>query len=506
MKSKLNLTFAKIAAVETMIDDNRSLYKALVTDAGDLLYVRPTDDIAARGLSQLAKVVKEHYPNCAPRREIGAMEYNEHLQSKERGKHKTAIGRIGKKQLGIADQILLELITRAASMKASDFFLDIWTEKQAFLRFKIYGFTHEIDTFDVDTARRLAVAMWRLSGTTEWNPAEACHCTFTAEVTLEGAAQPSEYRLRAASMIEAGRPGYLIACRLRDPGSVMPLDQAGYTAQQMQDIWMLNQAPGGLSVFSGPTDSGKSTSLTSMVAAMPTNMRKLEIADPVEVYLDHCTHVQLKKEKNSDNFDQIMATTVLVNPDFLLLQEIRDKRTAAAAISMAQQGKQVHSTLHSTTCAGVPSRLHDLGISLNLLGFKDFFCGMVSQNLVPLLCRDCALTQHRDPAEHRRHQQLFESSKLRYINPQGCAHCTLGVKGQTLVAEVYPLLRAGDRAYSLIRQGAFAELAEYMTLEVGVDSKHAMAADKIVEGLIDPIITARRIGYFDPKKAWNRSA
>jgi hypothetical protein len=74
------------------------------------------------------------------------------------------------------------------------------------------------------------------------------------------------------------------------------------------------------------------------------------------------------------------------------------------------------------------------------------------------------------------------------------------------VAEVYPLLRAGDRAYSLIRQGAFAELAEYMTLEVGVDSKHAMAADKIVEGLIDPIITARRIGYFEPKKAWNRSA
>jgi type II secretory ATPase GspE/PulE/Tfp pilus assembly ATPase PilB-like protein len=121
-------------------------------------------------------------------------------------------------------------------------------------------------------------------------------------------------------------------------------------------------------------------------------------------------------------------------------------------------------------------------------------------------CRDCALTKHRDPAEHRRHQQLFESSKLRYINPQGCAHCTRGVKGQTLVAEVCPLLRAGDRAYTLIRQGALAELAEYMTLEVGVDSKHAVAADKIVEGLIDPIITARRIGYFDSEKTWNRSA
>jgi type II secretory ATPase GspE/PulE/Tfp pilus assembly ATPase PilB-like protein len=116
------------------------------------------------------------------------------------------------------------------------------------------------------------------------------------------------------------------------------------------------------------------------------------------------------------------------------------------------------------------------------------------------------LTKHRDPAEHRRHQQLFESSKLRYINPQGCAHCTREFKGQTLVAEVYPLLRAGDRAYTLIRQGALAELAEYMTLEVGVDSKHAMVADKIVERLIDPIITARRIGYFDSEKTWNRSA
>ena len=246
MKTKLNLAFAKISAIEPMIDDNRSLYKALVTDDGDLLYVRPTDDIAARGLSQLAQVVKEHYPNCVPRREISAVEYNEHLQSKERGKHKTAIGRIGKKQLGIADQILLELITRAKSMKASDFFLDIWTEKQAFVRFKLYGFTHEIDTFDVDTARRLAVAMWRISGTTEWNPADTYHCTFTAEVTLEGAEVSTEYRLRAASMIESGRPGYLIACRLRDPDSVLPIDQAGYTSQQMQDIWMFNQAPGGV--------------------------------------------------------------------------------------------------------------------------------------------------------------------------------------------------------------------------------------------------------------------
>jgi type II secretory ATPase GspE/PulE/Tfp pilus assembly ATPase PilB-like protein len=111
-----------------------------------------------------------------------------------------------------------------------------------------------------------------------------------------------------------------------------------------------------------------------------------------------CTHVQLKKEKNSDNFDQLMATMVLVNSDFLLLQEIRDKRTAAAAISMALQGKQVHSTLHSTTFACVPSRLHDLGISLNLLGFKDFFCGMVSQNLVPRLRLDQALRSGRAPA------------------------------------------------------------------------------------------------------------
>ncbi len=74
MKTELNLSFANIAALETMTDDNRSLYKALITDTGDLLYVRPTDDIAARGLSQLAQAVKEHYPNCAPRREITAME------------------------------------------------------------------------------------------------------------------------------------------------------------------------------------------------------------------------------------------------------------------------------------------------------------------------------------------------------------------------------------------------------------------------------------------------
>ena len=166
---------------------------------------------------------------------------------------------------------------------------------------------------------------------------------------------------------------------------------------------------------------------------------------------------------------------------------------------MALQGKRVWSTIHANSCGSVPSRLEQFGLSLNDIGFKDFFTGVINQNLVPVLCKHCALKEHPDKALNDKYLKIFASKNLRYQNESGCKKCRNGMKGQTLVAEVYPLVRSGDLAYEYIRTSNWSALRLHMEDVIQIETKHQVAASRISEGTLDPLLTARRIGFFDPK-------
>ena len=174
------------------------------------------------------------------------------------------------------------------------------------------------------------------------------------------------------------------------------------------------------------------------------------------------------------------------------------------------KGKKSISTVHATTCAGVPPRLVDLGIPPQLIGFRDFFAGCVSQSLVPVLCPECAYEQHPEADTEAHYRELFDGAPLRYQRDDGCTACdSTGVVGQTLVAEVYPLVRTprpADEPYRLIREADYSGLVRYMSEEMDVQSKHEMAADKIVRGVICPLTTEDRIGYYTPGTPWGREA
>ena len=149
--------------------------------------------------------------------------------------------------------------------------------------------------------------------------------------------------------------------------------------------------------------------------------------------------------------------------------------------------------------AGVPSRLAELGVDLQLLGFREFFPGCASQNLVALLCPRCSVG-HEDIEGSWRYVEQFGAG-VRFTNSQGCDACSGGVIGQTVVAQVYPLLDddAGS-AYKYIRRGEFGRLDEYMRREHDVEDKHDIAAERIVRGEIDPADATRRIGLFGRDK------
>lgn len=389
---------------------------------------------------------------------------------------------------------LQTVLARAVESKASDLFIDVFREERlSRLSYKIFSYKRQVAEYDAETAIQLIRALWSKASNSNYEETAPCDCSFTFQRAGK------DYRIRANSLPDVRGPS--VVCRIRNPALVLLLSDCGYSKVQQQLIRRLSRLPGGLVLVSGETNSGKSTTLASLMQAMPSTRKIIEIADPVEVLMPHVTHVELNKnmEKADEHYARIQGAIVRQNPDTLVLGEIRDGITAKAAMSMAIQGKLVYSTLHTQSCLSAIPRLENLGVDAHLLGLKEFLGGIINQNLVPLICQACALPVAESDDTQKHYRALFGSG-IRFINPTGCTACSHGIVGQTLVAEVYPLgLDRSGKAHKLIAQRDLVALEHYMADAFGVQSKHEHAAEKIRKGLIDPVATENIIGEFQPQ-------
>ena len=378
------------------------------------------------------------------------------------------------------------VLAKAVEAGASDIYLDI-REQTAVLSFRIFGAIQRIEEFDVEIAKGVARGLWNRSRHSQWVESDPVDTAFTYH--HEG----HEYRIRGSSLKDTR--GNSIVCRVRDPGYILPLDKSGYSDHQVSLIKRICMAPGGLILITGETNSGKSTTMATLMDSSPRNQRMIEIADPCEVEFDHCTHVELDhyREDAAEAFKNVLAATVRQNPDALVLGEIRDEITAQAAQNMAIQGKRVFSTLHTQSCVAAIPRLVSFGVDHHLLSLREFIAGIVNQNLVPLVCPRCCRGRHEDADKDRRYRTLF-GPDIRYINPSGCDQCVSGISGQTLVAEVYPFFLDRKDAHKYISNRELFRLETYMRKEFNIESKQDHARGKARLGLIDPEKTEEIIG------------
>lgn len=295
--------------------------------------------------------------------------------------------------------------------------------------------------------------------------------------------------------------GTTMVARLRNPHEIIDIRHSGYHDSQLQASRRIMSLNGGLMLYTGPTNSGKSTSTTAWVSEIPVERYVLEIGDPIEVHLPRVTHVELKREGEGADarIARVFAATVRQDTDVLVLGEIRDQLTAAASESMAIQGKFVLSTLHTESVTTAVPRLIELGVSDNVVHAPGFLVGLVSQKLIPLTCQACASKEPSDagiPHQHYQKHLLGDlPGELRYRNPEGCAACRYtGIGGQTLVAEV---LEISKPVRALIAARDYDAIEDYMW-ENGILNKHRHALLKVREGLLDPSIVESRINPFTP--------
>ncbi len=235
--------------------------------------------------------------------------------------------------------------------------------------------------------------------------------------------------------------------------------ELGFTDEELVRFDKMITQPYGLILITGPTGSGKSTTLYTMVNALnKEGVNLITIEDPVEAQIDGVNQVQVN-EKIDLTFAAALRSILRQDPDIIMIGEIRDEETAGIAVKASITGHLVASTLHTNSAAGTITRMIDMGVEAYLL--SEALVGVIAQRLVRRLCPDCR--QKREATETEKHVLGYPSSKhLQVYEPVGCVKCNdTGYSGRI---GVYEILQASTRIREAIRKKwpteAVAEIAE----------------------------------------------
>ena len=234
----------------------------------------------------------------------------------------------------------------------------------------------------------------------------------------------------------------------------------------------------GLVLLTGPTGSGKSTTLACILKALLTEGRTaVTVEDPVEYLIEGAQQLSLP-ENGRLSFGEALKSVLRQDPDVIMAGEIRDKETAEETIRMALAGKLVLSTLHAPTAAGAVTRLRDLGIGNGVL--SDALSGILSQRLIKRLCPHCITTRLLN-ADEAASYALPEGSLL--TEGTGCDSCRgKGTKGRRAVHEVFEITK---RIREGIRSGLPAAELHAIALEEGMRPLEVNAKELLLRGETD---------------------
>ncbi|MEG2246756.1 MAG: GspE/PulE family protein [Peptostreptococcaceae bacterium] len=235
--------------------------------------------------------------------------------------------------------------------------------------------------------------------------------------------------------------------------------------------------PYGLILVVGPTGSGKTTTLYSMLNQLNSVEKNiLTIEDPVEYELDGINQSQINY-KAGLNFASALRAFLRQDPDIIMVGEIRDSDTAEIGIRAALTGHLVLSTLHSNTAVGAISRLEDMGIDSFLI--TSSLMGVVSQRLVRKICENCKTEYKAEIGEKKALNYPLDKDLILYRG-EGCEKCSnTGYKGRL---GIYEMLRITKPIKDLINEGATDAHIQSKAEELGMETMKKDAANKVIDG------------------------
>jgi MSHA biogenesis protein MshE len=326
-------------------------------------------------------------------------------------------------------KLLQTVFEDAVQQRASDIHIEP-QEKKLQIRFRIDGVMHLQTQAEARIANALALRLKLMSGLDISEKRLPQDGRFNVrvrgtQVDVRLSTMPTQYGESAVMRL------------LNQSTGVLGLDNIGMPAEMVERMREVINRSSGMVLVTGPTGSGKTTTLYAALSELNTPERKIiTVEDPVEYRMPGVNQVQIN-EKIDLGFDRVLRSALRQDPDVILVGEMRDKATVETGMRAAMTGHMVFSTLHTNDAVSTPVRLLDMGAPRYMVALSLQL--VIAQRLVSVVCQSCAKEHKPLPNEHEwlRHEFGDSVDRYRYMSGSGCSNCNgTGFSGRTGVYEM----------------------------------------------------------------------
>jgi len=381
--------------------------------------------------------------------------------------------------------LLKALMFGSIVLDSSDMHIEA-VEEGSILRIRVDGVLQEVTTFDTSKHQRIVSRVKLLSGlklNVEDKPQDGRFSIIlnredkTEEIEIRVSTLPTEY-------------GETIVMRVLNPKNLISLEDLGLRKDLYQVFETQSSKPNGMIIVTGPTGSGKTTTLYAFLKKIRNpEIKVVTIEDPIEYHLEGISQTQVNPKKGYD-FAAGLKSIVRQDPDAILVGEIRDLETASIALQAALTGHLVLSTLHTNDAAGTIARLQALGEKPVNIAPAINVC--IAQRLVRKVCPKCAEMKPISP-------ELLEEIKkglegipqgvdmpeikegLLVASPKGCEHCNMtGYKGRVGIFEAMAI---DDEMQDFILTSPSTSALEKLAIKKGMTTMKQDGLIKILKGV-----------------------
>lgn len=377
-------------------------------------------------------------------------------------------------------KLVNHILFQAVKRNASDIHIEPF-EKEVRVRYRIDGVLHEV----FSPPKRIQGALVsRIKIMANLNIAEK-RLPQDGRIEIKVADKPIDIRVSVLPTIF----GEKVVMRLLDKSRTFgKLPNLGFNKHDLDIIMQSIYKPNGIILLTGPTGSGKTSTLYSILSALNTPEKNIvTVEDPVEYQMPGITQVQVN-EKIGRTFSAALRSILRQDPDIIMIGEIRDKETATIAIQSSLTGHLVLSTLHTNSAPATITRLIDMGLEPFLIS-STVTC-IIAQRLVRKLCEKCK-EEYTPPASSLASLGITpeEAKKIKFYKAVGCNECSeTGYKGRLAIFEVMPM---SPQIAKLTKEKADADLIKREAVKEGMTLLVQDGLNKIKEGVttIDEVLS-----------------
>ncbi len=378
------------------------------------------------------------------------------------------------------------IITNALEARASDIHVEPF-ENRLIVRYRIDGVLHEIES----PPKRLSAAV--ISRVKIMANLDIAERRLPQDGRIRLRIQGKEIDLRVSTV--PTMHGESVVMRILDKGGVaLNFDKLGFESDLLERFQSALAQPNGILLVTGPTGSGKTTTLyTALDQLNKPDVKILTVEDPVEYQMPGINQIQVKPQIDL-TFANALRSIVRQDPDIIMIGEIRDLETAEIAVQAALTGHLVLSTLHTNDAPASVSRLLDMGVEDYLL--TSTLVGVLAQRLVRTLCSHCKAPHelHEEDAREFGFNRVTEIPRPVVYKPVGCSHCgNTGFVGRICIVEMMPMTEPLRR---LIMKKANASEIRAAALAEGMQPMYDNGLRKVLAGIttVEEVLRATREG------------